>query len=131
MKTKLEIFTEVSKHLLTQNRRSEGIEGDCLYLAPNGDKCAVGCLIKPEFYKSSMEFHAIHSATQELSKALLESGISDDQETVELLTELQHLHDNEPIICWKDELARLYRNHFGKSIKQSKEFMKKLKEMTK
>lgn len=128
MKTKLEIITEVSKHLSTQGRRSVSIEGDCLYLAPNGDKCAVGCLIKPEFYKHSLEYHAILSATPELSKALLDSEIPDDQETVELLTELQHIHDNEPIICWKDELACLYRNHFGKSIQQSKEFMKKLKE---
>lgn len=128
MKTKLEIFTEVSKHLSTQNRRSVGVEGDCLYLAPNGDKCAVGCLIKPEFYKPSLEYHAMHSATPELSMALLNSGISDDQETVELLTELQHIHDNEPIICWKDELACLFRNHFGKSIKETRKFMKQLKE---
>lgn len=50
-----EIFDTVSVHLLTQNEKSQesSFYSSCLYRGPNGTKCAVGCLIKDEFYQPS------------------------------------------------------------------------------
>lgn len=55
-----EIFNTVATHLLTQNARSMGtapqMEGrGCLYRGENGRMCAVGCLIKDEFYDPILE----------------------------------------------------------------------------
>lgn len=47
------IFDRVVTHLLTQKRRSVTITGGvrtCMYRAPNGDMCAIGCLIPDDVY---------------------------------------------------------------------------------
>ncbi len=41
-----EVFTKVKDHLLKQNKAAVNAGyGACAYLAPDGLKCAVGCLI--------------------------------------------------------------------------------------
>lgn len=128
MKTNLEIFSEVATHLLTQKRQAWDNDIEiCRYLAPNGDKCAVGCLIKKKCYVPEIEEHAIHSATPELIKALSDSGIPQEQDTYDLLQKLQYIHDNEEVRDWEKELKSLYYRFFDKSLEESQKFMADLK----
>lgn len=50
----IEISETIRDHLIKQNRVSNA-EGGCLYRAPCGAMCAVGFLIKDEFYNPVME----------------------------------------------------------------------------
>lgn len=61
--TPQEIFDTVARHLFTQGERAgivrtddSGYDNfDCLYRAPGGKTCAVGCLIPDAAYRPSME----------------------------------------------------------------------------
>ncbi len=91
-----EIFDTVSVHLLTQNKKSQesSFYSSCLYRGPNGLKCAVGCLIKDEFYNIHIENYS--SDAECVIKALGQSGIIIDDEITEILYDLQDIHDT----CW-------------------------------
>ena len=52
--TEQEIFNQVARHLLTQNRRSVDEKGFCKYRSGNL-KCAAGCLISDEEYSPLMD----------------------------------------------------------------------------
>lgn len=102
-----EIFQTARDHLLAQNARAievnkDGEELGCRYLAPDGKKCAVGCLIKPEAYDPCVEGLAVAGVTDyhndgkaaALRSSLLASGIDTDAEGVRwLLSKLQYVHD--------------------------------------
>ena len=53
-----EIFDKVTEHLYKQGGPAKE-QSSCQYLASGGKKCAVGCLIKSEFYDESLESHLI------------------------------------------------------------------------
>ena len=62
--TPQEIFDTVARHLFTQGTRAgkpvinldgEVHDFECLYRAPDGKTCAVGCLIPDAAYRPSME----------------------------------------------------------------------------
>jgi hypothetical protein len=60
--TEQEIFDTVVRHLKKQGRLAkEVLSGDCFYRAPNGDKCAVGCLISDDEYSPEMEGNSAFS----------------------------------------------------------------------
>lgn len=52
--TEQETFDFVAQHLIRQGIRSI-YEGKCMYRSPDNHKCAIGCLIPDEKYRSSME----------------------------------------------------------------------------
>lgn len=53
--TPQQIFDTVATHLFTQGHRAMSEDGTtCLYRAPNGDTCAVGCLIQ-DYYIPEMD----------------------------------------------------------------------------
>jgi hypothetical protein len=51
----LEVFNKVEAHLLAQGVRSMKYLDMCAYRGAGGLRCAVGCLIKDEFYHESLE----------------------------------------------------------------------------
>jgi hypothetical protein len=51
----VKISERIRDHLLTQRAVSKVNSGPCLYRAPNGLKCAVGCLIADEHYIADFE----------------------------------------------------------------------------
>jgi hypothetical protein len=53
--TEQEVFDKVASHLLTQNKKALDEENYCVYLAPDGCKCAAGCLIPDEQYVYTIE----------------------------------------------------------------------------
>lgn len=81
--------------LKMQNPLSDGF--GCMYKAPDGCSCAVGCLIPDELYRPEFEGEAIRSIIE----------IDDDMRThfddvdVNLLRDLQRVHDCPK--CWDDQ----------------------------
>lgn len=54
--TKQEMFDKVAEHLLKQGGPAwDDKDGACKYRAPNGRKCAAGCLIPDNMYRKEWE----------------------------------------------------------------------------
>lgn len=49
--TAQEVFDQIATHLLTQNKKSETV-GACVYKTQDGLRCAAGCLISDDEFKS-------------------------------------------------------------------------------
>jgi hypothetical protein len=91
-----EIFDKVTTHLLTQGKQSK-VEDEplCLYRGPDGAMCAVGCLIKDEFYDKSLEQNL--STDRIIHDALEKSGIEVTEGLEKFLRTLQKMHDGQHI----------------------------------
>lgn len=92
-----EIFDHVVHHLFKQGGPAIGVEGSypgCAYRGANGTSCAVGCLIKDEFYHPSFEGAGADDITvvQAVQKSL---GRILDYKDVNLLCDLQSAHDGQ------------------------------------
>jgi hypothetical protein len=122
--SKQEIYQKVRNHLLTQNWRSTDDNDRPLFYGPWGHKCAIGCLIAEEHYQQQIEGtgvcllfprsrgHIKRSSEQCLADALIQSGVNvDDESVVNLLVELQDVHDVIPIERWTSELDAIAERH--------------------
>jgi hypothetical protein len=85
-----EIFDYVVAHFIKQGHRSIEPGSGCLYRAPNGDMCAIGCLIKDEAYGPELE--QLPAFSGRVHDALVASGITVEGR-VELFDQLQRAHD--------------------------------------
>lgn len=92
--TRQEVYSFVRKHLLAQGQRSR-INGEtgCAYYGVGKLRCAVGCLIPRKEYRKGFEgngvgpvFHMLKPAKQPITYNLLNAHL-------ELLRELQTIHD--------------------------------------
>ena len=86
--TKQQIFNKVVKHLRKQGKRAfNGIT--CWYRAPDGSKCAVGCLLKDDEYRADFEGKTVGAIAlpERLSQHL------------SFLDDIQWLHDQQ--YSWK------------------------------
>lgn len=99
-----QIFDKVYVHLLTQNARSAD-ESGCLYKNPAGLKCAVGCLIPDEFYDPDIE--GASTRNKLLENILIKSLGELSSEKLNLLDQLQQLHDDTPVTSWEGLLKKL------------------------
>lgn len=128
MLTAQEIFTKVVTHLRQQGRQamqgrdpvSEENVGLCMYRTHDGLMCAVGCLIRPEYYDHEFEGMSVGGRVdtndcllryQALANALHSSGI-DMGEHMRLLIMLQDIHDNGSSDHWEEKFGRL-ADEFG------------------
>lgn len=118
--TKQEIFNTVARHLLTQGEKS--MVGDkCQYRGDRGLKCAVGVLIRDEYYDPEFdegEGISVHWAYRCLPKQeklyrAIEKALSRKlyREDFELLVALQELHDGNDPSTWRMELGALAEAH--------------------
>lgn len=116
-----ELFKIVKNHLLTQGKPSyipvededtgELMEGDeCAYRGLGTDKCAVGCLIKDEYYSVSME-GSILTETPVLKAVEKSLNAKLTPDNILLLRNLQQVHDRVMPAKWKDALATLAVMH--------------------
>lgn len=96
-------FNKVVRHLLRQGVKSK--DGTlCKYRGPNNTKCAVGCLIPNRTYRPEMEGGCAYNTK---IKAILEA----DGHNVDFCSELQSIHDGEPVDMWETELAALAKRY--------------------
>ena len=115
MKTALDVFNKVSEHLLAQNARALSVADlSCVYRSNSGLKCAVGCLIKDEFYSRELEGRYVR--TNVIESVLKLSGVPITEEVLKLLEELQQLHDFVKTEGWVAELARVKIDFFGGEV---------------
>lgn len=80
-----EIFDKVVVHLNNQGHPARDMNGACVYLAPNGDMCAVGCLLGDR-YRPTMERTPAETLVDNFEFADLKPH-------ADMLQWLQHAHD--------------------------------------
>ena len=98
-----QVFDKVVAHLNAQGCRSLSATGDCVYLAPNGNMCAVGCLLgdayKPEMENMHVETPVVRNVIEQLFPNV----------SINMLTCLQEAHDRsatyQQIVQQLDEIA--------------------------
>ena len=108
LSTDLDVFEYVKDHLLKQKARSINPNTDeCLYRYDVGSghldvmQCAVGCLIKEEFYSDEFETKSVKDPW--VYDAVYKS-ISYWKVNTVLLEKLQVIHDNVPVEDWEESL---------------------------
>jgi hypothetical protein len=116
MLTARDIYERVSTHLLTQRAVSEDDNGSCRLRSSNGRKCAIGSLIADELYRPEIEGIGIsyyrNAKDGTLLRALYASAVNAyDPEIVELLIELEEVHDDFDVDEWPQLLTRLGQRH--------------------
>jgi hypothetical protein len=95
--TPQQVFEQVAIHLLTQNAKSINQDYHCLYKNENGLKCAAGSLIHDDEYNNDFE-------DKQWSYVSINMGIRNH---VDLITDLQNIHDSNQPNEWFDELTIL------------------------
>jgi hypothetical protein len=103
-----EIFDTVATHLLTQGRKAGRTTP--LYHAPDGLTCAVGCLITEKAYSPDIEdLEVMHD---DVLSALRLSGVKPlSYRAMELLQDLQEVHDDNHGLSWRNCLIDVAENH--------------------
>lgn len=96
-----EAFNTMVQHLRKQSAKSlqAGSDIKCMYRAPNGLRCAVGCLIPDNEYADHMDNSSLCRVI-ELVPALQEISYS-------LLTMMQSIHDGQEVAEWEDGFLRV------------------------
>lgn len=111
MSIKQDIFDRVARHLMTQKVRcgatNENGDWQCLYRGrgkAEGLRCAAGCLIDDEHYKTSLENGP--ATARDVASAICGSlGIPYRDYPAGLLLSLQKLHDECEPDNWRKLLA--------------------------
>jgi len=111
-----EIYERVSEHLLTQRAVSEDDNGSCRLRSPEGRKCAIGSLVRDELYEPELEGVGIsyyrHARDGRLLRALYASNVNAyDPNIIDLLIELEEVHDYADIDEWPELIAALGNRH--------------------
>lgn len=110
------IYERVSEHLLTQRAVSEDDNGSCRLRSPEGRKCAIGSLVRDDVYRPELEGVGIsyyrHAQDGTLLRALYASQVNAyDPNIIDLLIELEEVHDYADIDEWPELLAALGKRH--------------------
>jgi len=90
-----EVFDKIYLHLIEQGRKSVNSDGRCQYRSPDGDKCAIGCLIPDELYTPELEGNGVSMPIIEDVLNKIYPDMTD--EDLLFLLDLQDLHDIEII----------------------------------
>ena len=122
MMTDLEIFNTVRSHLIKQNCRSiDAFLGTCKYRGTHNMSCAVGCLLSDDVYATDLEgmsvkcmrqFRATAQSYSKLANALEASiGRELNDSTIDLLIDLQDMHDHVACDRWEVSLTNVGRKY--------------------
>lgn len=114
---KHEVISRVYDHLMTQQEKSiqparRPVDVDeCMYRQVDSDgnqlACAIGALIDDECYHSNIEHHGAYH--EPVLDALIASGIDVSIQATDMkfLSDLQDVHDSQPIKSWSEKLEKL------------------------
>lgn len=110
------VFECVRRHMLAQQSVSEDETGSCRLRGYQGRKCAIGCLIREEYYYPALEQLGIsyfrNDPDSPLLRALAASGVDvRSKALIDLLIELGDIHDGTAVCDWSCRLERLGREH--------------------
>lgn len=118
-KTHIEVFEQVALHLMKQNERcvsddctKDGEVYPCAYRGPRGLSCAVGCLIPDDKYNPNLEglcaaemMNKIGGGTAGAFGFKLSPSHFDEAMLIDMLQELQNIHDSYEPFEWPDRLC--------------------------
>lgn len=109
--TNQEVFDKAVKHLLTQKKKStKGPDSSiCRYRGHNGLKCAVGGLIPDALYQKNMESLSVQGLFFGNDYPEIQSlfeGVN-----MNLLKQLQRIHDLNPVRKWKERLVNAAKKY--------------------
>lgn len=101
-----DVIEYVSNFLLNQGKKSYGFDGGCRYRGGENNelKCAIGCLILDKFYHSSYEDQTV--INYNVYKAV-ENSLPNYKINIELLQQLQNVHDSFEEQDWEWKFSRL------------------------
>ena len=114
MPSNQETFDTVVAHLRRQGSKAQSRDPtsgviSCLYRAPDGKRCAAGCLIPDDRYEPALELSAVggtaeanHYGSNEVTLLIEQLG-----HDIELVAALQSVHDNSDVADWEAALERL------------------------
>lgn len=110
--TEQEIFDAVVEHARKQNCPAivYSDDGDkCAYRTTDGLMCFVGCLIPDSSYDPIMEEQPIEDILPDFG----ENEVPFDEKNLDLLKDLQHIHDNcfYGLQSWENEFQHLAAKH--------------------
>lgn len=116
--TRQQIFSTVRAHLLAQQAISEDDGGSCRLRGRDGRRCAIGALIQDEHYWAGLEEFGIgyYQAGYDgpLLRALAMSAVDAyDPRVIELLQDLEDVHDGGDVAHWPEQLDELARRHLA------------------
>lgn len=106
--TAQEVFDHVARHLLTQNEKAVASDGHCRY-REGKLRCAAGCLITDDEYCPAFERY---------SWGQLAGNRDVPQMHVNLIQDLQAVHDDESPSAWVEYLNIVARYHTLKGVHQ-------------
>lgn len=104
MFTKQQTFDIVSRHLIRQNAKSRDGKGDCLYRDSNGNRCAAGCLIPDDRYSANLDGNTVYASK-------IEYLFVDLGHDIDILKDLQEIHDSYDVEKWREELRLCAISH--------------------
>lgn len=97
-----ELFDRIIDHFIKQGHRAMNEAEDCIYRGPNGDMCAIGCLISDEAYTPDLETKPAFAKS--VQAALKASGI-ETEGRVKFFEEMQFAHDHATtVLALRDRL---------------------------
>jgi hypothetical protein len=106
-----EVFDTAAMHMLQQGEAAKNTSGNCFYRSPNGCRCPVGWLIPDNLYRPDLEGNIVRSLS--IESVLTSAGVlpirmqGDYERYMDLLVELQQIHDNREPRQWKSYLISL------------------------
>lgn len=136
--TMQEIFDAMTDHLYHQGSAAMDVDGNCFYRIEDSDgtmlKCAIGALIKDEYYDECFENAAVKTLQElhemlpsdnkekaiALRKALESSGVDvSNSQIIALLQRVQEVHDDFDISNWDSNLESI-ANLYGLQYKSGR-----------
>jgi hypothetical protein len=113
MPSQQQTFDTVVNHLRKQRTKAEshdptGKRMTCMYRTPEGLRCAAGCLIPDDRYSPSLEFTVVGGTDDPDDRSNAVTRLLDDLGyDVNLVSDLQSIHDDKKVEQWEDEFIRV------------------------
>jgi len=98
--TNQEIFDQVTRHLLTQQKKSIDHTGCCSFRGERGLKCALGIFIPNNKYKADLEGYEFGTINE-----MLKLGFGPEQTS--FMYSLMSIHDRIPVDGWESSLRQV------------------------
>lgn len=95
-----ETFDKIVGHLRRQGKKALDHDDKCKYRAPDGSKCAGGCLIPDHLYKPKFEGRRIRNLVRNYG-ALHVFGTNDPD--IDVVGIMQDIHDTIAVEHWEDK----------------------------
>ena len=116
-----EVFSYVKEFLLEQGEKSHSTKHGCAYRGEDNRKCAIGCLILDEFYDEAFEGGLPTNSDGPkgyLIRDALEKSLPNWKMNLDLLSDVQSIHDSYEVDSWHYEFSRRSEKYYLFTLNQ-------------